>query len=706
MHFWFHDDISESHLQRSLSRALRQMGHKVSRTGKFSHLSAFPQNLQEYRLCEIQIDRMVDASPDVFISFRPASIPLRLLERAKRAGLFSVAWFSDDPVYFSTVYAECAPRYDLVLHTGGVENLNVYSKVLGLENGVEFPFWTDETEHKPLASSVEQEADFLFLGNVHDSVRSDRLSYLEELGRSARIFGKYPNGRPPQYHLGRLESTRELSLAAPRFSFGLSFSQQMSQYYSTVYDSAAVRAVEQFPIPSRIVQYMSLGLPVVSRDVSNFLIEVFPEIIHAPTPKDAMAVASDLTTADRRSLSLKLIERREMSFSARVRAQLLVSLIENSEWRKWGVESRAYAFTTASEVDLSGGKHAPVLGEEECNTSLRYPASRKRIECVPASNGTVALVGTGWLDASSPLMLCRNALEAASFRLVDVNPYYYRTNVSSDVQGNFKGILRLDDLDELAACDAVVVVGDEYIVTANAGVPILSVLDRSTQITRRLLRKVDSSTLTFCANPDVVQELQNMGNGSVYWLPTIDGLPGLTLSPPERLISDGLRVGLTASTGSDGEVLDVWGRELSAGDIRGVQLTDDLSVADVRLVALDVSGPIPRLPVALDSSASGREVLTFVIRPTDNQGWETPYESLSTVGTLSEFAFKLNLYFDSTRTTIDPSQYSSLWHESVGSFADIVRSVLSRPMDLPRAGYESGTVKQEGGSRLRDFFRR
>src|SRR5699024_2588928 len=137
----------------------------------------------------------------------------------------------------------------------------------------------------------------------------------------------------------------ELKAVAPLVDTGLNLSQRVSNYEGSRHASAATRAGTVFPFPSRSAQYLSLGLPVLSRAFDPHFSELAPEIVHVPRPNDALKALTQGFSLDDHASAAR---RARATFDAWGRAEFLLRLLEDDEWRHWGSTDRCTAFADVS----------------------------------------------------------------------------------------------------------------------------------------------------------------------------------------------------------------------------------------------------------------------------------------------------------------------------------------------------------------------
>lgn len=354
MHFVLFDEIQETHVVRSLARALEQRGHKVLTTGPIWHGHKLPTTDEEKDAILVNLRYCLEQEPDVLFNFRASSLTPAMVDEVRACGVRSMVWLPDDPVLYGICYRHIVDAYDDVLHCAGVEIMQFYEERHG-RSGVNFPFWTNIEEWPDIAPASPPEVDVVFLGNCDGPVRSARYSIVSSLPFSTRIHGRVPSD-PEGISGGVLGSDYEVAVALSKARVGLSIPQFFSAYEGSPYDfpELANLGPGHFEFPSRVIQFARLGLPVVSLQ---------PQ----PTPFDEFVTASDTELlverireilAEPSATTRRLAVRRrfDQSFSAAARAELLEQMaLTPDEFAQKSTAERATLYATRLDADSTSG---------------------------------------------------------------------------------------------------------------------------------------------------------------------------------------------------------------------------------------------------------------------------------------------------------------------------------------------------------------
>ena len=261
------DSIEELHVATSLRDALTRRGHEVRWTGLLWQGFDLPAAEEDVARLDRVVDEVLEWRPDVLLTFRAASLTPANLERLRSAGVRLVAWFNDDPVLFGVSTGPLAPLYDLTLHTGGTEVLDLYEDRVGVR-GITFPFYADPEafplRYRARSAGRGERAAAVFLGNTHTRQKQWRYWLLANSGADVVMYGKV-RGNPEAFPLleGHLASDAEVAAALPRFKLGVSIPQRFSDYHGTAYDFPGLAELGWYSLPSRVIQMAAVGLPVV-----------------------------------------------------------------------------------------------------------------------------------------------------------------------------------------------------------------------------------------------------------------------------------------------------------------------------------------------------------------------------------------------------------------------------------------------------------
>jgi polysaccharide pyruvyl transferase CsaB len=364
MHFVLFDEIQEKHTVRSLERALSARGHEVTTTGPVWKGHFLPKTNHEMAPIRKRVHEICKLGPDVLFNFRPSSLLPDMVKELKTAGVHTVAWLADDPVLYQVCYRHVVEAYNTVLDCGGENILSFYQKRHGT-TGFNFPFWTDDSEFRYTYNPTRAEFDLVFLGNCDGNVRAKRYELLSSLPFEVRIYGKVKNDL---YHLraGYLETTKQISDVLGRAHCAINIPQNFGDYMGTEYDFPELADLGHFELPSRVIQYAAIGLPIISLQGEGPP-RIFPELITCSNREGLISRLEALLKdeAQLRSLSAAVHARFRRSFSAEARAAFLENIIESPQnYMNLGISERAVCFAT-------------VLGEQPQRAVFSENATRK-----------------------------------------------------------------------------------------------------------------------------------------------------------------------------------------------------------------------------------------------------------------------------------------------------------------------------------------
>ncbi len=319
------DAINEAHVCTSLADALVQRGHDVISTGRLTHGFAPVSDPAAKARVARALDRVVAAGSEVLFNFRAGALDLVQLERLRTAGVRTVVWLPDDPVLYGTTYAPVVDAYDLVLHCGGARVLRFYD-ACGHRPGVNFPFWLDPARW-PHAWRVESARfPLVFMGNLHGSAKETRYRKLSTAPGAVRVYGRC-RADPDDIHAGELYGIDAMRAVMVNFVAGLNIAQQFSDYAGTPYDFPELGELGSFDLPSRVLQYAAVGLPVIS--LGNCHSTHFAPGLVAPDVSAAVGIAEGLRARPRETFELSERGRADVvaNFSGESRARYLEALL-------------------------------------------------------------------------------------------------------------------------------------------------------------------------------------------------------------------------------------------------------------------------------------------------------------------------------------------------------------------------------------------
>src|SRR5690554_6752099 len=295
MRIHFIDTILESHVPDSLIESLRELGHTVETTGRIWHGSEFPKTSEDRARLRSVVDDVIRWRPDAVFVMRACALLPREVDRLRRRGITTVVWYSDDPVFFRKQGEPLAGHYDITLHTATERILAKYEEELG-ERGLGMQFWTSQSAFPRLYDAARCDFDVLFIGNTHTPVRQWRYDWIAGLPLERAMYG-LTNGDPAGIVEGVLDDDAELARACARGRFGLSVGQRFEDYEGTPFDFPGLAALGEFPLPSRIVQFASVGTPVVHMvkydEAGRDLARLFPPVKIARSDDELVRIVKD-----------------------------------------------------------------------------------------------------------------------------------------------------------------------------------------------------------------------------------------------------------------------------------------------------------------------------------------------------------------------------------------------------------------------------
>lgn len=356
MKFALFDGILETHVASSLERALIKSGNEVLNTSKIGSGFKFPSLNADLGKLENSVQAVLEFRPDVVFVMRPCSLPPKLFQKLKFTGATMIAWFSDDPVLFDLSYGPVVDLYDLVLHCGNATVLRYYEEFFGRPTGVNFPFWSDHEAFPYVWGSENPTTDFMFLGNVQDEVRRSRYFELAKIPQSVRIHG---NVGSDYFGIsgGYLDSDAEVVASGATTRMALNIPQFFRNHRQLETWFDGLDALGFFEYPSRVVQYMAMGVPTISVIPGVKEFRSYPE----------MKVASDIEEASKffeeaeprlEELSLETLSRFDRHFSADSRVMALENLLHDDSWKNLDAFEREVWFTQfdGQEAGVVSGK--------------------------------------------------------------------------------------------------------------------------------------------------------------------------------------------------------------------------------------------------------------------------------------------------------------------------------------------------------------
>jgi hypothetical protein len=339
------DGILETHVASSLERSFIKRGHEVFNTGKIGHGFKFPAPGENIAHLEVAVHQTIAFAPDLVFVMRPCSLPPHLIKKIRRANSNTAlaAWFSDDPVLFDLSYAPIVNLYDFIFHCGNQKVLQFYEDMFGRSTGVNLPFWTDHEAFPYIWGAEEPKTDFLFLGNVHDKVRRGRYFELGELKQSVRIHGNVGSdyfGLSGSY----LDSDSEVVGSCASAKMALNIPQFFENHRGLDTWFEGLGKLGFFEYPSRVIQYMAMGLPTISVIQGRPQFRSYPEMFVANDINEAGELF-EACEPNLESISQLVVARFDKHFSADCRVLAIESAIASSDWKDLDASEREIWFT-------------------------------------------------------------------------------------------------------------------------------------------------------------------------------------------------------------------------------------------------------------------------------------------------------------------------------------------------------------------------
>lgn len=316
-------------MRRSLGRALRGRGHTVLETPPVWTGHNLPQRKQDIETISAALADAIAFKPDLILCFRAATLTPQMLLEARKSGVRTAVWLPDDPVLYAICYSKIVDHYDIVLNCGSTDVLEFYSKKHGLQ-GVNFPFWTDTVEF-PQTRGTSRDADYdvAFLGSLVGPVRRRRYNVVAGLPGHVRIYGRVDSD-PHKLVKGYLHSESEIAGALGKSKIGFNIPQFFRDYAGHKYDFPGLARFRSFEFPSRVIQYASIGLPVLTYGLSRPP-DTFPEMLVAVEKakiyemcRDALARPDELD-----DIAARTHQRFLAAFTAARRAQFLEAIVQD-----------------------------------------------------------------------------------------------------------------------------------------------------------------------------------------------------------------------------------------------------------------------------------------------------------------------------------------------------------------------------------------
>lgn len=338
------DRINETHVCTALEDALRALGHQVVATGAVWRGHRFAKDGNDIAAIDAALDAVLAEGCDALFNFRASALDLRQLQRLRGAGVATAVWLPDDPVLYGVTYRAIVDAYDHVLHCGPASVLRFYDQ-RGHAPGVNFPFWVDPERWLADWTIEGASRDLVFLGNLHGAAKKGRYDLLAAAAGRIAIYGKC-GPDPSDIHRGELHGVDAIRAVLPRYVAGLNIRQQFVDYTGTEYDFDGLASLGGFDLPSRVIQYASIGLPVVSLGADAASIH-FPHALQADDIHVAMSLVDRMRSSPAMAAEVSARARADVvnHFSARARARFLVALLRgNVRPGELGLQEREFAY--------------------------------------------------------------------------------------------------------------------------------------------------------------------------------------------------------------------------------------------------------------------------------------------------------------------------------------------------------------------------
>ena len=320
------DQVNETHVCHAFAQALEALGHEVLETGAVWRGHRLPSLAQDAAAIDAALETVLSAGCDALFNFRASALDPARVSRLRAAGVATAVWLPDDPVLYDVTYRHVVDAYDHVLHCGAESVLAFYAS-RGHRPGVNFPFWLDPARWPHAWDPDRVQRELVFLGNLHGPAKQGRYQRLAPARGRISLYGICPHD-PLGLHAGELHGIDAMLAVLPLFRAGLNLPQRFAEYAGSGYDFPGLAALGTFDLPSRVVQYAALGLPVITLD-ERPPSDSFPCSLHAEDIEAALRL-SDQLAADpdaARALSLRARVDVESNFSAISRARLLAALL-------------------------------------------------------------------------------------------------------------------------------------------------------------------------------------------------------------------------------------------------------------------------------------------------------------------------------------------------------------------------------------------
>lgn len=525
----FFDGILESHVPDSLERALKRRGHQVLNRGKFGHGFKFPGLNQDTSKIHAEIDEILSFSPDVILVFRPALLPPEILPRFQNRGITLVAWFSDDPVLFDLSYGPVVEQYDMILHCGNRKILQYYEDFFGRATGVNFPFWTDRESFPKLWEPSNFLSDAVFLGNVQDEVRRQRYFDLGQMQHDVRVHG---NVGTDYFNVwgGFLDTNLEVAHSIAKSKVAINIPQFFEDHYGLETWFPDLDNLGFFEYPSRVIQYMSVGIPPITLLPYEYSFESFPEMLVFQDVKEVDEYLYSVTLAELEDLSERVSRRFEQNFSADSRALAFEAVLADSSWRRLDAHDRAMWFTHFVPVDETKETASREIINLQRKTAYSPPKS------VSSKTLSIACIVQGnYYELSTAGSIVRG-LKNLGHSVTIIEARKSDGTLVPDPSYLFKYVPSVGLVQTLNSFNVAFVVGDDIGITEYGSTTLKAHAITSVKVSHappeasaKRLREIERFTHVFFANASAYRNAKEQSLENVHLLPPIPDRTFLTL---------------------------------------------------------------------------------------------------------------------------------------------------------------------------------
>lgn len=521
------DGILETHVGDSLERAFLLRGHQTFNTGKIGSGFKFPSRTSDTSHLDYAVAQILEFKPDLVFVMRPASLPLTLLKKIRSTGATLMAWFSDDPVLFDLSYGPIVDFYDHILHCGNATVLDFYEDWFGRPTGVNIPFWTDHEAFPTVWGSQKPDTRYLFLGNVQDEVRRKRYFELADLTGGVKVYG---NIGSDYFGIsgGYLDSDAEVVAAASRAEIALNIPQFFKNHRGLDTWFHNLDKLGFFEYPSRVIQYMAMGLPTISIIPEKNTFASYPEMLVAGSISEAGLIASDLATENQLgALSKSVVNRFDRHFSALSRVLAIESLLQDDSWRKLDSHERETWFTQfdATQVSNFPDNIDKDFEIDDSSQDYLFPPEKESLQ-------EYVIFGRGKSDPSSRFRCISETLKKEGFNVteIDTEDDAHKSLIVKDPSGICDSAINVSKVVEYLGSDKLnaifVVCGIQAALTidgskrfARAGYRTVMIDDSGSAARKQISRLQTRYDIYATSSRQVYDFFQHRGFDQVIFLP-------------------------------------------------------------------------------------------------------------------------------------------------------------------------------------------